>query len=156
MVLKIYKDTDPVLRTKCKPIMNLVPWVFELAINMWETMEAHHAVGIAANQVGFTHRIICVKGPEFEGVMINPELLDMSDHVFFLEEGCLSQPNIKAYTGKRSKVVKVKYEDISGETQTLWTKDLTAVIIQHEIDHLDGILMTDYLHTGLLKDDTNE
>lgn len=144
-ILQVYKNTDLVLRVKCKEVENINVKILQLVNDMWETMESMNAIGLAANQVGEDYRIICIKGPEFSGIMINPEIVEWSDEIFHFVEGCLSMSGLGVDTGKRSRAIKVKYTAIDGKLQELWTKDLTSVIIQHEVDHLDGILMTDYL-----------
>ena len=144
-LLKIYKDGDSILRTTCRSVGKLEAWVLEFGASMWLTMEMANGVGLAANQVGYDYRIIAVKGPEFSGIMINPIITDRSKEIFHLQEGCLSLPGFGIDTGKRSKEITVTYMDLAGDQKILLTKDFTAVIIQHEADHLDGILFTDYL-----------
>jgi peptide deformylase len=148
-VLKIYKSDDPILRTKCREIDRVESWVMDLANDMWMTMLASKAIGLAANQVGFDYRMITIKGDQFEGVMINPIIINHSKEVFHFEEGCLSIPGYGFDTGKRSKVVQIEYFDLIGVKNSVTFSDMTAVIAQHEIDHLDAIMMVDYMESGM-------
>lgn len=143
--LKIYRDDEPILREKCRSVEKIEPWVLDLCGDMWATMQSSKAVGLAANQVGYNYRIITIDGPEFSGVMINPTIQEQTEEIFHFMEGCLSIPGVQLDTGNRSKAISINYFDIGGYEKTLWTKDITSVIIQHEVDHLDGKLMTDYL-----------
>jgi len=143
-ILKIYNHTDSILRTQCRDIDYIESWVLDLANDMWMTMLVSKAVGLAANQVGFDYRMITVKGPMFEGPMINPVIEERSETIYHYPEGCLSIPGYHFDTGKRSQSIKVRYKDIGDNVQTIWLKDMTAVIVQHEIDHLLGVTMLDY------------
>ena len=144
-ILKIYNHQDPILRTKCREILRMEMWVLELADDMWMTMLMSKAVGLAANQVGMDYRLITVKGDQFEGPMINPVIMNASEEKFHYIEGCLSVPGYEFDTGKRSKQIRVTYFDLSGQRQELELSDMTAVIVQHEMDHLDGVVFIDYL-----------
>ncbi len=144
-ILKVYSHTDPILRTKCRDIEHMEHWVFDLANDMWMTMLMSNAVGLAANQVGYDYRMITIRGDEFEGPMINPVIESASEEKFHFIEGCLSMPGYEFDTGKRSKSIKVTYYDLEGKPQVAEVSDMTAVVIQHEIDHLDGIVFIDYL-----------
>ncbi|MHA1676043.1 MAG: peptide deformylase [Candidatus Njordarchaeales archaeon] len=144
-ILRVYKDLDPILRAKCRSVSTLEPWILMLCDNMWSTLEYHDALGLAANQVGYDYQIICVNGPEFKGVMINPKITEASEEIFHFEEGCLSMPDYKLDIGMRSEKISVKYKDLDGNEKKICTTGLTSVIIQHEVDHLLGILFVDYL-----------
>lgn len=150
-ILKIYNHKDPILRTTCREIAHMEGWVLDLANDMWMTMLMSKAVGLAANQVGYDYRMITILGDEFQGPMINPVIQEKSKEVFHFPEGCLSMPGYGMDTGKRSKTIKVKYSDLTGKSVTVTLNNMTSVIVQHEIDHLDGILMTDYLDQGFNK-----
>lgn len=111
--------------------------------------EDNGCVGVAAPQVGVNKRIIAVsllrdyEDENFRTVaMINPEILESSDERDTENEGCLSVPGEHGDV-ERSRTIKVRYLDQSGKTQTLLFRGLSARIIQHEIDHLDGVLFTD-------------
>ncbi len=144
-VLKIYNDTDAILRVKCREVEIIEPWVLSLCDDMWTTMKAKNGIGIAANQVGYDYRVIAVDGPQFSGIMINPIIHERSEEIFHFVEGCLSVPGIGFDPGIRSRSISVSYSDVSGEKKKLWTQDITSVIIQHEVDHLDGKMFTDYI-----------
>ena len=148
-ILKIYSYQEPILRTKCRDVGRMEPWVLELADDMWMTMLMSKAVGLAANQVGFDYNVITINGPEFQGPMINPFILEASKEIYHYQEGCLSMVGYSMDTGRRSKTIKVTYFDLEGKRQTITISDITAVIVQHEIDHLFGRLMTDYLEKSL-------
>lgn len=145
-ILKIYKNNDPILRTKCRDIGAVEPWVLKLADNMWLTMLMAKAVGLAANQVGMDYRLITVRGQQFEGPMINPVIQAKSEELYHYEEGCLSMPGYRFDTGKRSKFIRVGFYDLESTPQIVDLSEETAVIVQHEIDHLDGVMFMDYMH----------
>ena len=148
-ILKIYSYKDPILRTKCREVPHLEPWILALADDMWMTMLMSKAVGLAANQVGFDYCMITVKDPQFEGPMINPVIEERSEETFHYEEGCLSMPGYRVDIGKRSKAVKVRYTDLTGKVDHIWLINDAAVIVQHEIDHLSGIIFIDHLDKSL-------
>jgi len=150
-ILKIYDYKDPILRTKCRDVLRMEPWVLGLADDMWMTMLISKALGLAANQVGFDYNMITINGPEFKGPMINPVIEEKSEEVFHHIEGCLSLPGYELDTGKRSKSIKVRYHDLESIEKTIWLKDVTSVIVQHEIDHLRGIIFLDHLHKDMIK-----
>lgn len=143
MNLKILSDKDPVLRKECLPVEDIKANV-AFATSMYFTMKSLKAVGLAANQVGKSLRIITISSPQFEGAMFNPIILDRVEEVVDFLEGCLSIKNTKTNTKTRSKSIRVRWQDKSGTYNEQEFTDLTAVVIQHEIDHLQGILMTDY------------
>ena len=148
-ILRIYNHKDPILRTQCRTIDAMESWVLDLANDMWMTMLTSRAVGLAANQVGFNYKMITVRGPGFEGPMINPQIEFKSDGIYHYQEACLSIPGYHFDTGNRSKNIRVSYHDLEGQVQTVDLSDETAVIVQHELDHLEGIIFTDYLDNRL-------
>lgn len=115
-----------------------------LCYKMIEVMNKHDGIGIAAPQVGISKRIIVVKHFDSDLVMINPEITKLSEEGQLDDEGCLSCPNT---FGKvwRSNRVHVKYRNMKGKPCFDVYNDLTARIIQHEVDHLNGILFVDHL-----------
>lgn len=148
-ILKIYKHSDPIMRMRCREIESLERWVMDLADDMWMTMLMAKAVGLAANQVGMDYRMITIKGDQFEGPMINPIIESKSEETFHYIEGCLSVPGYEFDTGKRSKRIIVSYFDLEGKPQKIELTDMTAVIVQHEYDHLEGVIFTDYMDKRL-------
>jgi len=140
--LKIKKYPDQILRKKSQKVEKIDNETLKLIREMRKIMIEAEGVGIAANQVGIPKRVIVVqteKGPE---AFINPEILKKSKKTEIGEEGCLSLPGVRLKI-KRAKEVLVKALDIEGKILQIEAKDLQARIFQHEIDHLDGILLID-------------
>lgn len=144
-IRKIRTDEDPILRKKSKLVSNYNDRLKVLVDDMYETMDVAYGVGLAAPQVGILKRVIVIDNRDEENgkrfYMINPEIIE-KEGVEVGMEGCLSVPG-KQGTVERSKDIKVKYNDLSGEEKILEAEDFLARILQHEIDHLDGILYTD-------------
>lgn len=146
MKLEICRWPESVLAEKARNIDEVTPELQELIENMVETMYEDEGVGLAAPQVGESIRLICVDqtGPKERGdlmVMINPEITDCEGSVDS-EEGCLSCPE---FTGKvkRSEKITVKALDRDGKEMCMDAEGYLAVIIQHEVDHLDGVTIVD-------------
>ena len=145
---------DPLLRKKAKPVDKDYEGLKEIIENMWETMYYSDGVGLAAPQVGLSIRIFIVDAssgadeePELEGfkkVFINPEIIETSGEEWIMNEGCLSLPEIREDV-ERPDVVRIKYFDENFEKHEEEYKGFAGRIIQHEYDHLDGILFIDYL-----------
>lgn len=144
-IRKIRTDEDPILRKKSKVVSNYNDRLKVLVDDMYETMDVAYGVGLAAPQVGILKRVIVIDNRDEENgkrfYMINPEIIE-KEGVEVGMEGCLSVPR-KQGTVERSKDIKVRYNDLSGEEKILEAEDFLARILQHEIDHLDGILYTD-------------
>lgn len=147
-VLKIQTGKEnPILRQKSTPIDSIDKSVKKLAKDMLETMNANNGLGIAAPQVGLNKRMFITTinmGTDHEGLitMINPEFEFLNDEEETGEEGCLSLPELyKPVT--RHKYIRVKYQDLKGNNHMLDLSGLNARVIQHETDHLDGILFID-------------
>lgn len=144
-IRKIRTDEDPILRKKSKVVSNYSDRLKVLVEDMYETMDVAYGVGLAAPQVGILKRVIVIDNRDEENgkrfYMINPEIIE-KEGVEVGMEGCLSVPG-KQGTVERSKDIKVRYNDLSGEEKILEAEDFLARILQHEIDHLDGILYTD-------------
>jgi len=138
--IKIYGA--PILREKSKPVKKITPEILNLVQDMTETMYATSGIGLAAPQVGVSKRIIIADGGE-EGViaLINPKIVDEEGEAI-AEEGCLSLPDIYAKV-KRSSQVTVEALDLDGEQIKITKKNLIARVLQHEIDHLEGVLFID-------------
>ena len=140
--LQIRKIGDPVLRTKAKKIDEITEKINDLIDNMFETMYAEDGVGLAAPQVGILKRIAIVDIQEDNKiVLINPEIIEEEGKAV-MEEGCLSIPG---ETGDviRAEKIKVRTLDRDGNEIEFKAEGLEARAIQHEIDHLDGILFID-------------
>lgn len=140
---------DPLLRAVADPIEKVDDSIRELAADMLETMYDAPGIGLAAPQIGEMKRIVVMdlakEGEEPDPiVMINPEILKFSDETVVTEEGCLSIPEIY-YEVERPAEVRVRYTDLEGKTVERDAGDRLAICIQHELDHLDGVLYIDYL-----------
>lgn len=144
-IRKIRTDEDPILRKKSKIVANFNNTLEVLIDDMYETMDVAYGVGLAAPQVGILKRLIVVDNRDEEEnkrfYMLNPVILEKEGEEISME-GCLSIPG-KQGTVKRAKNIKVKYNDLTGEEKIMEAEDFLARIIQHEMDHLDGILYTD-------------
>ena len=140
---------DPILRQVSKPVTLVNTEVKKLMNDMLETMYAAPGIGLAAVQVGVLKRIIVIdlskdgekKDPLF---IINPEITFKSDELISYEEGCLSIPNQFAEV-KRPSSCKVNFLDYDGKKKEINADGLLATCIQHEIDHLNGVLFIDHL-----------
>ncbi|MCG8515119.1 MAG: peptide deformylase [Halanaerobiales bacterium] len=143
-LLKIRKVGDPVLRSKAKEVVKLNAQVIDLLDNMAETMYKAPGAGLAAPQVGVLQRIIVVDVNDENGLieLINPEIIRTSEEQTVLEEGCLSIPGA-AYNVIRARQVKVKGLDRKGREIIIEAEGYLARALQHEIDHLDGVLLID-------------
>ncbi|HIC86475.1 MAG TPA: peptide deformylase [Desulfobacterales bacterium] len=146
--LKIYTYPDPVLRKKAEPVEVIDERIRRLAQDMLFTMYEAPGIGLAANQVGELLRVIVFDlEPEKNGnhpcVLINPEIIDAQGEVT-TEEACLSVIDYRADV-KRKALVRVRGLDLEGNELCFDADGLLAVCLQHEIDHLDGILFIDYL-----------
>ncbi len=141
MIMEIRKLGDPILKIKAKKVEKIDEKVKNLARDMIETMKFSNGVGLAAPQVGESLRIIVVDYEEDPIVFINPEILEMDGEVLDYE-GCLSVPGVEVPI-KRAERIVFKAQDLDGRTKKYKAKGLLARVIQHEIDHLEGILILD-------------
>lgn len=138
----------PVLRLRATPIGAVTDAHRTLAERMTATMFAENGVGIAAPQVGQSLRLVILRfntegrGGEEVFAAVNPEILERSEETVVGEEGCLSVPNIYGPV-ERARSVTFTYRDLDGAPHTRSVQDFDARIIQHEIDHLDGVLFID-------------
>ncbi len=145
-VLPILKFNNPVLRRKAKRVPSLDGGIQKLIDSMIETMQEASGVGLAAPQVGQSVRLIVVQLPEEEPiVLVNPEVVRRTGERI-VEEGCLSLPG---YTGevKRSVCVTVKGRDRTGKETRIKGEEMLAHVLEHEIDHLNGVLYIDRLES---------
>lgn len=145
-LLKILEYPDPRLRTRAVPVEAVDDEIRRLIDDMLETMYAAPGVGLAATQVDIHKRLLVVDVSEIKDrplCLINPEIVE-KDGVEISEEGCLSVPGVTELV-ERAEHIKVRALDRNGDAFELETKDLLAVCIQHEVDHLEGKLFVDYL-----------
>ncbi len=136
---------DPILRKKCRVVRRVDERVTELAADMIETMDAAGGIGLAANQVGALQRVVTIHLPGDESaiVLINPEVRETEGERDVIE-GCLSFPGYEGLV-KRSVTVKARWLDENGSKVKVTAEELFAQAIEHEIDHLNGILFVDHL-----------
>jgi peptide deformylase len=139
----IVKDPDSVLRQTARPVPKITPNIHKLLNDMAETMYDADGVGLAAPQIGISKRVIIVDVGDEHGLieLINPEFIEMSGEEIGTE-GCLSIPNLNGEV-KRAARVLVKALNRDGESFELEAEQLLARALQHEIDHLNGVLFTD-------------
>ncbi len=146
---KILTIPDPILREISQPVKKVDKDIKNLMDDMLETMYDAPGIGLAAVQIGILKRVIVMdlskekekKKPIF---IVNPEIISKSDDLVSYEEGCLSIPNQFAEI-ERPNSCKIKYLDYDGKQNELKAEGLLATCIQHEIDHINGILFIDYL-----------
>ena len=145
-ILEVLKYPDDRLRTKAKPVEKVDDAIRQSIDDMFETMYHDEGIGLAATQVNIHQQIITI---DIEGdkqdqvVLINPEVLASSGETG-IEEGCLSIPGCRGLV-PRKETITVKALDRNGKAFTLEANELLAICIQHEIDHLNGVLFVDYL-----------
>ncbi|HEY8497182.1 MAG TPA: peptide deformylase [Limnochordales bacterium] len=140
-VLPIVQVPDPVLRKKAQPVERVTKRVQKLIRDMADTMYAANGAGLAAPQVGVSERIIVVDAGDGLVALVNPRILAAEGSEVDVE-GCLSIPNVSLYV-ERAARVEVEGWDERGRTVRIKAGGLLARALQHEIDHLDGILITD-------------
>ncbi|RKG35042.1 peptide deformylase [Acinetobacter guerrae] len=156
-LLPVAKRGEAILKLEAAPVADSElnsEWLKQLAAAMHNTMLERNGVGIAAPQVYISKRIIIVASrpnprypdaPEMDAVvMVNPEILEFSNETCLGEEGCLSVPNERGEV-ERAYSVKVRYQSIQGEYFETNYDGFPARIVQHEVDHLDGILFVERL-----------
>ena len=137
---------DPVLRRKAKKVRDIDSSIRRLMDDMTDTMRAASGVGLAAPQIGIPLRVIVIEIPDEEVItLLNPEVIKMEGNRL-VEEACLSIPGYKGEV-KRAVSVKVKGRDPRGKEVRLKGEGLLAQALEHEIDHLDGILYIDHLES---------
>lgn len=141
---------DPVLREKTEPVTVFDEKLDEFTDNMIDTMFENKGVGLAAPQVGVSKKIIVIDlsfGEAVDSVMIliNPEVFDSEGEVS-MEEGCLSVPGVYEELVRPEKI-RVRYRDVDGEEHETCAEGMLARAIQHEVDHLVGILFVDRIST---------
>ena len=150
-LLTIRLAPDPILFRKARKVAKITAQHRKLASDMIETMTEYHGVGLAANQVGVLERICVVQTPDMEEalVLVNPEIVHREGERE-VEEGCLSVPGYRGMV-VRSVLVRTRALDLNSKTFKLEADELLAQALEHEIDHLNGIMYMDHLvaHTKL-------
>jgi peptide deformylase len=146
----IVKYPDPVLAKKGEAVADFGPELAQFVDEMWASMYAAHGIGLAAPQIGVSKRITVIdinfkEKPDEKVVLINPEIIHREGKQFE-EEGCLSLPEIRDKV-QRAARVKVRAQDVNGNFFEAEGEELLSRAMQHEIDHLDGILFIDRLST---------
>lgn len=159
-ILPIILSPDPLLKQKSEPVTDITDDIKTLAANMLETMYASNGVGLAAVQVGELKRLIVVdtewESPRYEEenappsgkrnpiTLINPRIIESSPEKRAYDEGCLSFPG-QYSSVERPDLVTIEYTDLDGNTQQLDADGLLSTCLQHEIDHMDGIVFVDHI-----------
>ena len=161
MILPIIAYGSTVLKKKAKDLSNDYPNVKQLIESMWETMYASNGVGLAAPQIGLSLRLFVVDTApfaddetldivdvkileSFKKVFINPTIIEEDGEIWEFNEGCLSIPDVREDVSRHERI-KIDYLDEYFKPQTLILSGLVARVIQHEYDHIEGILFTDHL-----------
>lgn len=143
-VLPIITGADnPVLRARTKLAAKVTKEIKELIADMMETCIAANGAGIAAPQVGRSERVCIASIGGKLTALVNPAITRRSDEKDAAEEGCLSLPNVWVSV-PRSKEIVLTYVDLRGRAREQLLKDFDARVVQHEVDHLDGVLIVDY------------
>ena len=144
-MLDIVKIGDDVLREKSTPFKKFGSEIALLADAMIETLHEEQGLGLAAPQLGINQRLFVVELPgEMPLTFVNPEILETSHELVPYEEGCLSIPGVYAEV-MRPASIKIQAQDPYGKAFTLQAEGLLARVVQHELDHLNGILFVDKL-----------
>jgi len=149
--MKLIIVPDPILKSVAKPVDRVDDTIRKIFDDMLETMYEAPGIGLAANQVNLLHRVIVMDTEVREGgegkkpiFMANPEIVWASEEPSTMEEGCLSIPGQFAEVTRPAKV-RVRYLDYNNEQQEYEASGLPSHCVQHEIDHLNGVLFVDYL-----------
>ncbi len=148
-ILPIITIPDPLLRKKAAPIERVDAALLKLAENMLATMYEAPGIGLAAPQVGILRRLIVMDPSRDEEakqplIMVNPVILERGSEMRTHEEGCLSIPDVTAEI-ERPAMTRVGYIDREGKSQAQTLEGIWSTLVQHEIDHLNGVLFIDYL-----------
>jgi peptide deformylase len=154
---------NPVLRKKCEPVKKVTKELRTLADRMFGMMYSAEGIGLAAEQIGRTEALFVLDVPteadkdeegrpnnpgiEMPMAVFNPEIVGASEETDVMEEGCLSFPALQVPVTRPKEVV-LRYLDRDGNEKTLNAKGLLARAIQHENDHLNGVLLVDYMTSG--------
>jgi peptide deformylase len=148
-ILPIIVLPDPILRKESAPVERIDASLKMLADDMFATMYDAPGIGLAAPQIGISRRLIVMDPARDEDAktpltMVNPEILFRGDEMRVHDEGCLSIPDITAEV-ERPALTRVSYLDLEGKKQEIELEGIWSTLVQHEIDHLNGVLFIDYL-----------
>lgn len=148
-IREIRKDGDEILAKKSKEVEVIDDKIKQLAQDMLDTMYKSDGIGLAACQVGMLKRIVVYdisyideEGKKVGHVLINPKITSRSKDMVEVEEGCLSFPDVYKNVLRHEKIT-VEYTDLDGKKKKINAKEMEAIVLQHEIDHLDGIVFLD-------------
>ena len=161
MILPILPYGNPILKAKALEINKSYPKLKDLIKNMWDTMYSANGVGLAAPQIGLSIRIFVIDTfpfseqeelskkesmelSSFKKVFINPKIIEENGKDWDFNEGCLSIPDIREDISRKESI-KIKFFDENFVSKNLILSGIKARVVQHEYDHLEGILFTDYL-----------
>lgn len=142
MALEIRTFGDPVLKSRATSVDKFDETLEQLAEDMLQTMREYEGVGLAANQVGRLKRVLVAALEDEEYVVVNPEISEIGDETEIEVEGCLSIPEIQVEVERATRIA-VTGQDSTGGPLKLEAEGLLARILQHEIDHLNGVLILD-------------
>lgn len=138
--MEILKFPHPRLLHKCHEVTIFDPQLEIFLDEMWDTMQKHNGLGLAANQVGLMARMFVMEGPNKEKLyLINPKIIRQSIGAANLKEGCLSAPDEFLVRSDRVAWVQVKFQNVDSISYTRTFHGLYSVCVQHEMEHLDGI-----------------
>lgn len=150
-LLKIRVYGDPVLRDAAEDVSDFGESLETLARDMVQTMIKEDGIGLAAPQVGISERFLVMgipgekeSDPRSIYALANPRIVEESEETVVMEEGCLSLPGINEDVIRPERVV-VEYQDLQGNPQRLEADGMLARVVQHEMDHLDGVLIVDHI-----------
>jgi peptide deformylase len=148
-ILELVKAPDPRLKLVSQPVSEVDRTLKRFMDDMLETMKEANGIGLAAIQVGVPKRVAVIdldpSGPNSKPIyLVNPKIIAMSDEQILHNEGCLSVPDFWEDVGRASRLT-VEYTDEKGRPQTLDADGLLAIALQHEIDHINGLLFIDHL-----------
>ena len=161
MILPIVSYGSSVLKKTAKEITSDYPNLSELIANMWETMYAANGVGLAAPQIGLSIRVFVIDASPFvdeenmgvkeietintfKKVFINPKIISEEGNLWDFNEGCLSIPDVREDVSRKEKI-SINFFDENFVPQKLKLNGLAARVVQHEFDHIEGVLFTDHL-----------
>lgn len=149
--MKVVHLGEQILREKALPVLEITEEIKALVTDMFITMEKEHGIGLAAPQVGKSLRLFVIKiDDDIERVFINPQIIQTSIETCSFEEGCLSVPKYYEEVIRPERVT-VQAQNINGRRFTLEADELLARAIQHEYDHLEGILFIDRIEDSKKK-----